>query len=143
MLEVTSESGAGEQPALENLAFCDVAAGLTCGVNLCGEAAARLKRQGPLPTVEGDRRRFVRFACRARGVLRRQSTFPAIPPDTAYYLVLVMDVSRSGVGFLHELQLLPRERCELWIEGGRRHTIEIVRCRRLQDRCYEVGGRFA
>jgi hypothetical protein len=143
MLEVPSQSSPDGRPPLEDdLAFREAVAGLACRIRLSAEEVAGLKRQGPLPTVEGDRRRFVRFACGARGILECQPSLPAVLRESGRYLVLVKNVSRSGVCFLHEQQLLPCERGQLWVEGRFRLSIEVVRCRRLRDGCYEVGARF-
>jgi hypothetical protein len=143
MLEISSQPSAGELlPLNEDPAFRDAVAGLAFRIKLSAGEAADLKRQGPLPSIENDRRRFVRFACCARGVLDCQPTLPAIPRECGRYLVLVKNISRSGVCFLHEHQLLPCERCQLWVEGQIRRSIEVARCRRLREGCYEVGARF-
>jgi hypothetical protein len=144
MLEVTSEPSANGQTELAaDDAFREAMAGLVCRIKLSAEDAAKLRRQGPLPSMEGDRRRFVRFACGVRGILDCQPTLPSIPREPGRFLVLVKNVSRSGICFLHEVQLYPRERCEIWVEGRRRLAVEVARCRRLRDGCYEVGARFA
>jgi hypothetical protein len=143
MLEVPDQPGAEERPPLnDEMAFRAAVAGLTCRIKLSPSEAADLKRQGPLPCTDGDRRRFVRFACGARGILDCEPTLPAISRECRRHLVLVKNISRSGICFLHEEQMLPCERCQLWVEGGFRRFVEVSRCRRLRDGCYEVGARF-
>jgi hypothetical protein len=144
MLEVTGEQGAdgAAELAEDGPSFRDLAAQLSCRVKLSPEQVAEMQRQGPLPSLEGDKRRFVRFHLRARGILECRTTLPAIPRSSGRFLVLVKNLSRSGIGFLHEAQLFPRERLKIWVEGRRWLPIEVARCRRLHDGCYEVGGRF-
>ncbi|MEQ8785336.1 MAG: PilZ domain-containing protein [Pirellulaceae bacterium] len=115
---------------------------MPCKVQLTRELLDDLKLTGPLPTIEGDRRRFVRFRVRARGILYYRQTLPAIERAEGSHLVLVRNISRSGIGFLSAEQLFPHERFSLWVEGKRRMEIEIARCRRLHDGCYDIGARF-
>jgi hypothetical protein len=142
MLEVPNQPTNERPPLEDDLAFRDAVAGLTCRINLSASDAADLKRQGALPSIEGDARRFVRFACGARGVLECQPTLPAILSESGRYLVLVKNISRAGICFLHERQILPCERGRLWVEGRLQRSIEVVRCRRLREHCYEIGARF-
>jgi hypothetical protein len=54
----------------------------------------------------------------------------------------MMDLSRSGLRFLHGEQLFPLERMRVVLPDGKRRLIEVKWCRRVQDRCYEVGCTF-
>ena len=50
------------------------------------------------------------------------------------------NVSRDGIGLLHSEPLYPRENMRLLLLNGQLATIEIVNCRRLGPRCFEVGA---
>jgi len=100
------------------------------------------REQGTMPTCYGDRRRFVRHVCRSRTVLRTESTLSAIPRAEEFHIVILRDLSRTGVGFLHAAQLFPEEQCELWLPT-RITEVVVSNCRRLGSRCYLIGARFA
>jgi hypothetical protein len=143
MLEIVGESGAGEAAiAAPDQQFLAAVNGLTCRVQLTRKLLEEFERSRPLPTIEGDRRRFVRYHFRARGILNYRQTLPAIERRQGPQLVLVRNISRSGIGFLHHEQLFPRERFTLWVEGRRRVEIEIARCRRLHAGCFDIGATF-
>lgn len=142
MLEIAGQSSGSEPPLGGDAAFRDAVRDLPCGVQLSRVLVEELNRTGASSTTENDRRRFVRFYCRVRGVLYYRQTLPAVEREERPFLVLVKNISRSGVGLLHEQQLFPHERFTLWMEGAQPREIEVARCRRLQPRCFEVGARF-
>ncbi len=59
-----------------------------------------------------------------------------------WHKVILCDISRSGVRFLHSEQILPTEQMLLVMPDFKRRYVEIVRCRRLGDRYFEIGARF-
>ena len=63
----------------------------------------------------------------------------AIPRADAKHVVLMKDLSRQGVAFLHAAQLFPGERVELTLPTGR-IAYTVVRCLRHNHRCYEIGA---
>ena len=52
-----------------------------------------------------------------------------------------VDISTTGIRFLHDTELYPGESVTLWT-SAQRLTCTVVRCRRLNPCCYEVGGTF-
>ncbi len=59
------------------------------------------------------------------------------PQDT--HRGLLKDLSRTGMGLLYHEQLYPGESISMEFEQ-RLFEIEVVRCRRLDTACYEIGG---
>ncbi|HVT26877.1 MAG TPA: PilZ domain-containing protein [Lacipirellulaceae bacterium] len=90
-------------------------------------------RFGPIPSRPGCRRAYHRFYLRGKAIVRRQDT---------YLAVYTADASRQGLCFLSPIQLLPKERCRIRLPNTKEFQIEIVRCRRLGDSCYECGAIF-
>ncbi len=94
----------------------------------------------PKPTSD-DRRRYPRMQLRQKAVMDLRQTLPAIKRDRAFHCIYVRDISRSGIGFLHADELFPGEECQLWLPQ-KQLNVNIVLCRRQNDRCYVIGARF-
>jgi hypothetical protein len=110
---------------------------------LIPEAARRiLEKKGAMPTLHGDGRRFPRHRTQGWAVLEYQTTFPALARPVELHAVLLVDISRGGVGFLHSEQLFPLEQMSLTLNNDSTRIIKIMHCRRLGDCCYFVGGEF-
>ncbi len=88
---------------------------------------------GAVPARPDCRRAYHRFFLRGKGILQRQNT---------YLGVITADASRQGLRFLSPVQLLPKERCRIRLPKTKEFQIEIVRCRRISDGCYECGAMF-
>ena len=99
--------------------------------------------KGPLPTVSNDRRRFPRFHYRVRAILQCRETFPARRCSREAYMVYTETISRGGLIFLHSEQLFPSQQIRIYLPGGMPQDLQVVRCRQLHERCFEVGARFA
>ena len=99
-------------------------------------------RHGMTPTCPNDRRRFRRVYFRGTASLEYRQSFPACPRSRARYRVCTKDLSRGGLAFLHSEQLFPRERMSIVLPDGKAHDIEVVRCRRIEPRCFEIGAVF-
>lgn len=90
-------------------------------------------RHGPVRPKEGCRRGYLRFYLRG----------PAIVDHGGVQLgVYTTDASRQGIGFLSPVQLLPKEQCCIRLSNTKGFHIEVVRCRRIDERCYECGATF-
>lgn len=98
---------------------------------------------GPMPPQFEDNRRVPRFYCRTFAALTTRQTLPALSRDECTDRICLKDVSRSGVSFLHCRQLFPGERLELVVLDGIRRELTVTRCRKIQDRCYEIGASLA
>src|SRR5262249_23084401 len=88
--------------------------------------------QGPGPVRYDNRRTYHRFFMRGKAVLKRgQATFG----------IVTKDISRQGVAFLSPVPLLPKERVKLRVPTAEL-SLEISRCRRVDEKCFECGARF-
>ena len=88
---------------------------------------------GTVPSRPGCRRAYLRFFLRGKGILQRNDT---------YLGVITADASRQGLKFFSPVQLLPNERCRIRLPKTKEFQIEIVRCRRIAEGCYECGAMF-
>jgi hypothetical protein len=89
--------------------------------------------KGPVPMQFDSKRRFHRFFLRGKAILYRQD---------AVLGIYTKDVSRHGIGILSPIQLLPRERIQMRAVSAGRLQLEVTRCRRLGQGCYECGAKF-
>ena len=88
---------------------------------------------GPMPLFYENKRAYHRFYMRAKALLKRgQSVLGSYTKD----------VSRQGVGFLSPVQLLPKEKVQLCLPTGEL-SLEVARCRRVDQGCFECGAKFA
>jgi hypothetical protein len=116
---------------------------LPCHVVLPPEWNDFFQRRGPVTPREDDEpRRFVRQHFPTRAIMELATSLAAIPRDYAKYVVLMKDISRQGASFLHVAQLFPGERVELTLATGR-IPYTVMRCRRHNDCCYEIGADIA
>jgi hypothetical protein len=105
------------------------------------EAKARLPEaeheflapQGPMPVSPENKRGYHRFFMRGKALLKRRGSFVGI---------YTKDVSRQGIGFLSPMQLLPKERVRMRLPGASELTLEVTRCRRVNEGCFDSGARF-
>jgi len=112
---------------------------LPCRVVLPSEWKDFFTRRGPLTSLGDEYRRFVRQHFPSRALLELATSIVAIPRASAQHVVLMKDISRQGVSFLHAAQLFPGERVELTLPTGRL-LYTVVRCLRHNHRCYEIGA---
>jgi PilZ domain len=91
------------------------------------------QREGPLPTRVDCRRAYPRFYMRGKAVLRW---------DEKLFGVYTVDASRKGIRFFSPMQLLPKLRVHLRIPKVQEFQVEIVRCCRLDEGCYDCGAVF-
>lgn len=88
---------------------------------------------GPMPLHYESRRAYHRFYFRRQAVLSY---------DKNLLGVYTTDVSQLGIGFISPVQLFPLDRVTLLIPGPKKTTLQISRCKRLADACYQCGGTF-
>ena len=96
---------------------------------------------GILPTVSDDHRRFARRFLRKMAVCEVLPTLPAIGRHHGCHCVMLRDISRGGIGFLHFEQLFPNEKIAIWT-GATKLPMTVCRCVKRCDKGYEVGARF-
>ena len=112
---------------------------LPCPVTLPPEWKDFYRRRGPQQSQPGDNRRFVRSHFPTKALIEVEQTLPAFPRPRETHVVLMKDLSRQGVGFLHAAQLFPGERVRLSLATGRL-VYMVTRCIRHNDACYEIGA---
>jgi hypothetical protein len=95
------------------------------------------------PPQELDTRRFPRRYLVAQAVVEYRDGLPAHPRHPQRHNVVVADLSRGGLRFLHSEQLFPGELAIIQIAAGKQMHIEVARCRKIADCCYEVGAMFS
>jgi hypothetical protein len=88
---------------------------------------------GSIASRPGCRRAYNRFYIRGQAILQRNET---------YLGVYTADASRQGICFFSPVQILPKERCRIRLPRTKDFQIEVVRCRRVADDCYECGAMF-
>jgi hypothetical protein len=110
-----------------------------CDVAVPSEWQDRLTRRGVIPSISGDRRKYIRHYFNGRSVLEYDETFSSIPREHTTAQVVTRDLSRNGIGFLHSEQLFPGERVSLWLPIGKR-TYVVARCVEHNDKCFEIGA---
>jgi hypothetical protein len=115
---------------------------LPCNVRLPGEWDDFFEQTGPMPKDYDDQRRFPRFYCRTEGALLCRPSLPSIPREQKCHRVYVKDISRSSVGFLHGEQLFPCEQLRVVLPDGVKRRVEVVRCRKLSEQCYDTAAKF-
>ena len=130
------------RPNADNPACDEAWDDLQCKILVPREFLAILLKEGSLQTVMNDQRRFPRYHYHVRAVLHCRQTLPAVPRGEERYIVLTKDISRGGLCFLHEKQLFPRERMTVDLSGERHMDIEVARCVKHNDRCFEIGAIF-
>ena len=92
--------------------------------------------------VWGDSRRFPRFAASAEAQLAAEGTYAAAGHAPCTQTVLLRDLSRGGLRFLHGGQLFPGERCGIKMPNGSAMRLEVIWCRRMGAGIYMSGCRF-
>ena len=70
---------------------------------------------------------------RGKAVLKR---------DEARLGVYTKDLSRQGLCFLSPVQLFPLERVTIEMPNEAEYHLELTRCRRIAESCYECGTKF-
>ena len=93
-----------------------------------------LDKSGPLGVLRESRRGYHRFYLRTIALLRC---------DGNEYAAYCKDLSRMGIGFFSPVQLFPGDVISLEIPGNKPLRLEVARCIRIRERCYECGSQFA
>jgi hypothetical protein len=89
--------------------------------------------KGPTPVFYDNKRTYHRYFMRGKAVLKRGKTM---------FGTYTKDVSRQGVGFFSPVQLLPKELVKLRLPTTEL-SLEVARCRRVDQGCFDCGARFA
>jgi PilZ domain len=92
-----------------------------------------LRCAGATPMTDDSRRSFHRFYFRGKALLDWRGESLG---------VYTTDLSRKGMGLLSPIQLFPKSRVQLQLGDSTKCQLEVVRCRRIGQECYECGTRF-
>ncbi len=113
-------------------------------VELPPDLKAFFEESGYLPTTAMEFRGNARLRVRSDATLSflhgPANLIQGIDPLPNQSTILIKDLSRSGIGFLYHRQLYPTQALKVVFQGRDIETL-VVRCRRLGDRCFEIGGR--
>jgi hypothetical protein len=90
-------------------------------------------QRGPMPTLNDSKRSYHRFYLRSRAIVKHKDKLLG-----AY----TKDVSRQGIGFLSPVQMMPMEHIDVQLPNGASYNLEITRCRRVEESCYDCGAKF-
>src|SRR5262249_27171684 len=101
--------------------------------NLPDELKDFFEHHGAMSARHDCRRAYHRFFLRGKGILQWKDK---------YLGVYTADASRQGLRFMSPIQLLPKERCRIRLPKTKEFKIEVVRCRRICEGCYECGAIF-
>ena len=98
-------------------------------------------RFAPVPTADGDGRKFPRFYFRTLATATIHPV-PVIGTETLECYVLTRDLSRGGVSFLHPKKLALGQRVDLAFQDGRELIVRVRWIRELARRCFLIGCKF-
>ena len=101
-----------------------------------------LQKSGPVGTQFPEQRQHPRFFFRSVAAIVVESTLPAFPRSGESERVFTKDISRAAVSFLHGEQLFPGERVQLTLANGQERETTVLRCRRVEAKCWEVAATF-
>lgn len=124
---------------------------LPCEIQLPDESSSFFAQQGLMVGAEPELRQHARWHNYTVAGLMCLTTFPVLPRTTRWHSIYLLNLSRSGVAFLHSQQLFPLERLKLLLiddvskrllGGMRIRAIEVTHCRRTQARCFTIGAKI-
>jgi hypothetical protein len=91
------------------------------------------EQYGSTPVHPESRRAYHRFYVRGKAILRWQETLLA---------VYTADASRNGIRFLSPVEIRPKDRARIRLPNTKEFQIEVVRCHRIDEECYDCGAVF-
>jgi hypothetical protein len=117
-------------------------ASLPCELNLPSSWEYFVPDSKTINSGPGERRGFGRHRYCTLAALQYRQTFPKLKRSLSWRRIYTLNRSSSGVLFYHSEQLFPKEQMSIVLMEGQSNNIEIVRCRRLNAKCFEIGARF-
>ena len=88
---------------------------------------------GTMPENKSSHRAYKRY------YLRRKALVSCRDETLAVYL---LDCSRMGMGLISPVQLFPCQQIKVYLGNRMHYRLEIRRCRRVAENCYECGTIF-
>jgi hypothetical protein len=125
-------------------AAAELIASLPCEVEFSDQSQSNLDKAGGALS-SNTKRRYPRVNCRSernRAGLQYQPTLPHLDRPSDWRAVYVINLSREGVGFLSGVPLYPCEEMRILLLSGVGLKLEVIRCRRLRNHCFEIGARI-
>jgi len=110
-------------------------------VRLPEELKGYREEQGFIPSNIFENRTTARLRVRCESRFGIISSPPFVFRTESQFQVLMKDLSKYGIGIITHQQLYPLE--TFWVELlGKQIRASVVRCRKLGEKCFEVGGRI-
>lgn len=143
MLDLQDENG--------RLRVADAIIKLPCEIVLPGSWGDFFQVSGLSTSGAVEKRRAARWKNRALAGLLYRTTFPVLPRSEGWHPIYTKDISQTGVAFIHWEQLFPLERMRILmiddnsarlLQNACLRTLEVVWCKREQEKCFQVGSRF-
>lgn len=113
-------------------------------VQLPADLKSFYEEHGYLPSTSFENRTNARLRVRSEGSIRFLNAPSGLrgcqderPEEMGR--VLIKDLSRNGIGILYHEQVFPEEQFQIVFQQ-RQLDVRAVRCRRLSEACYEIGG---
>jgi hypothetical protein len=116
-------------------------AALPCEVNVPEDWSDYFSRTGPVPSGPGEQRRHPRFYFRTQVGFNDSGTIYDRPVQFSQ-AVVVKDVSRSGMAFLHRTPIDSGKRVQVLLPDGSIRGLEIQRCEQVNADCWSIGAEF-
>jgi len=107
---------------------------LDCRIQLPDEDSGFFSKKKRSAAKYDDRRRYSRHFVNSK---------MAVVDGAEVYCAYSLNLSRSGIAFLHSQQVYPKQSLCLCFPDGTFIEATIVFCRRVNDNCYECGAEFA
>ncbi|MCE3019043.1 MAG: hypothetical protein ACK56W_16625 [Pirellula sp.] len=111
-------------------------------IQLTPDLTKSLEQRGTTEPNLFEARGSARFRCNATATAKLMASKMHIPNQDEDSLVIVKDLSRSGVGFISHQQWFPSQVIELTLATGKIHG-RVARARRIAASCYEIGIEIA
>ena len=115
---------------------------LTMKIQLTPDLKKSLDERGSSAPFLFEARSAARFRCYATATAKLLRSKMSVPKQEVDSLVIVKDVSRTGVGLICHQQWFPSQEIELSLATGKIRG-HVARVRRIAPSCYEVGIEIA
>ncbi|MBN2291045.1 MAG: PilZ domain-containing protein [Pirellulales bacterium] len=124
---------------------------LRCDIMLPSFMADFFESEASNPIIPNDKRRFKRWHFNSIAALQCRQSLHALHRELIWHRVYTKDISRGGLAFLHSEQLFPLEQMRVLLptrtvepifEDCKECFMEVTRCRRWGEMCYEIAARF-
>ena len=102
--------------------------------------------QGREPNKGAEKRRYDRHLYMVEATITYVKRFDRLSACRDEFTVYTKDISRSGMSFLHEHEMVAGEvvRAEVTLKSGEQRTLllQIIRCRRAGLKVFNIAGDF-